>query len=201
MKKVIFGTLLLINNLALTMQQPARVYDQEKTLKLKSYLNVWQPKKDFPEEMEIRQLILDGANPNVKADCGHAKDCTWLDSTIFYNDEKKFQDLIALLLFYGADTSDSDLFGRVCQLGTYTTVLLFICFGAKVAGKNARGLTPLGCAIGYSRMDVIKLLLDSGATSDIDIPNNEGETPLSCASKKGTRDIVALLELYKNKKS
>ena len=68
-----------------------------------------------------------------------------------------------------------------------------IGIGADVNGKALRG-TPIFHAIIWGNLKSVKLLLDNGA--DINIRNQERETPLSCVKRLGENEIVALLLKY-----
>ena len=52
----------------------------------------------------------------------------------------------------------------------------------------------MACA--YGHIEIAKLLLDSGAASDLDRADNDGDTPMSCANEEGHTAIVDLLEKY-----
>ena len=75
----------------------------------------------------------------------------------------------------------------------FTRAVFLIENGADVNGKALRG-TPIFHAIIWGNLKSVKLLLDNGA--DINIRNQEGETPLSCAKRLGENEIVALLLKY-----
>lgn len=75
----------------------------------------------------------------------------------------------------------------------FTRAVFLIENGADVNGKARRGI-PIFHAIIWGNLKSVKLLLDNGA--DINIRNQEGEMPLSCAKRLGENEIVALLLKY-----
>ena len=75
----------------------------------------------------------------------------------------------------------------------FTRAVFLIENGADVNGKALRG-TPIFHAIIWGNLKSVKLLLDNGA--DINIRNQERETPLSCVKRLGENEIVALLLKY-----
>lgn len=166
MKKLIIGMILCLNLNIFAMQVPVRAYDPEKTLQFKSHLNLYKAFEGFSSQDEVKQLLLEGADPNTKGDCGYVKGVTLLDVLAFSGADilrrKKEEDLVALLLYHGADIQDQNRFCNFCQVGSYTTILMCILFGAKVTGGNRAGVSPLGCAVGFDRFDVVKLLLEKG---------------------------------------
>lgn len=57
--------------------------------------------------------------------------------------------------------------------------------------RDARGITPLGLAVGYNKLDVVEALLDGGAL--VDGADAKGSTPLHYASGYGRVELVKLL--------
>lgn len=54
--------------------------------------------------------------------------------------------------------------------------------GADVNGKDQKGITPLGVAVGFNKIPVIQLLLESGA--DVEQTDPKGNTALHYAAGK-----------------
>lgn len=54
--------------------------------------------------------------------------------------------------------------------------------GANVNGKDAKGITPLGVAVGFNKVPIIKLLLESDA--DVEQTDPKGNTALHYAAGK-----------------
>jgi len=52
--------------------------------------------------------------------------------------------------------------------------------GCAVNGRDARGITPLGVAVGFNRLPVVKALLGAGA--DVGLTDAKGNTPLHYAA-------------------
>ena len=52
----------------------------------------------------------------------------------------------------------------------------------------------MACA--YGHIEIVQLLLDSGAVSDLDRADNDGDTPMIAATGMGHTAIVGLLGKY-----
>lgn len=63
--------------------------------------------------------------------------------------------------------------------------------GADVNGKNERGISPLGVAVGFNRVQVAQLLLDNGA--DLAQLDSQGNTVLHYAAGYGRKEVTELL--------
>lgn len=60
-----------------------------------------------------------------------------------------------------------------------------------INGKDARGVCPLGVAVGYNKMKAAKKLLDLGAA--VDEQDSRGNTPLHYAAGYGRKEMAELL--------
>ena len=57
---------------------------------------------------------------------------------------------------------------------------------------------PINTASDYGHIDMVKVLLAQPPNIDINKQDKWGDTPESCARKKGYTAIVALFQQYKN---
>ena len=57
--------------------------------------------------------------------------------------------------------------------------------------SRGQGAIALSAAVAQNHVEVVRLLLDRGA--DVNVANNDGETPLHCASRLSYTDMVMLL--------
>jgi ankyrin repeat protein len=86
--------------------------------------------------------------------------------------------------------------------GSHHTVALLLEHGADVEAKNGNGSTALHMAISHGAgLETIELLLRSGASTQIEIPNEFGYTPLRIALERGREEIVQLLREFLKAKS
>jgi ankyrin repeat protein len=82
------------------------------------------------------------------------------------------------------------------------TVALLLEHGADVEAKNLNGSTALHMAIrSGADLKTIELLLRSGASAQIETPNEFGYTPLRVAQERGREEIVQLLQEFQRTKS
>lgn len=196
----------------------AKVYNWVKTGELKELLNGHILSNPLPH-IEIKQLVFDGADTNVKADKSHYKGCSWFEALLFYGDMcEHFWDTINFLFLHGAQTNlhPNGLLSSLCYSstleGSQTRIAYLITCGADVCARNSKGETPLFNTIyGYLALrkygisslpktaQLIERLLELGAICDIVIPDNEGRTPLSLAQNNGLTCILQLFEKYKSK--
>lgn len=107
---------------------------------------------------------------------------------------------IVKMLFEHADAEAKDNWGNtplhyaIISLdyhGDESIIQLLLQRGANIESRNAKGTTPLLCAISYRRYDTAQLLLEKGA--NIEERDKEGMTPLLYSSGDHNGDIVQLL--------
>jgi ankyrin repeat protein len=65
--------------------------------------------------------------------------------------------------------------------------------GGENQGTNTGWSSPLHIAAQKGHDRIIRVLLQHGTESNINLPDSEGRTPLICATIKGCKDVVALL--------
>lgn len=82
-------------------------------------------------------------------------------------------------LHEAAKTGDEDLTRRLLEEG------------AQVDGRDARGITPLGVAVGFNKLPVVRALLDNGA--DVALIDARGNTALHYAAGYGRKDAAEVL--------
>lgn len=63
--------------------------------------------------------------------------------------------------------------------------------GADVDGKDDRGITPLGVAVGFNKIPIIKEFLEAGA--DVEVTDPKGNTALHYAAGYGRKEAAQLL--------
>lgn len=202
----------------------AKVYNWIKTDELKELLNGHILSNPLPH-IEIKQLVFDGADPNVKADENDYKGCSWFEALLLHSHEcAHFWCTANFLFLHGANPNlhPNGLLGSLCHSyleddHSYlderkSRIAYLIMCGADIRARNSRGETPLfntikghvalmkyGMSSLPKRAGLVERLLELGAAGDIEIPDYEGETPLSLVQKKGLTCILQLFEKYKNK--
>ncbi|ETI22723.1 hypothetical protein G647_06799 [Cladophialophora carrionii CBS 160.54] len=119
----------------------------------------------------VKLLLKYGADPNLPA--GPDAECPLALAVI----EHKLE-LVKLYLTYGGDanltTSDNDtlLHKAINKKNPKQLAELLIEYGADVNGKNAEGETSLFAAIQAKRLDLMLVLLDSGANPNLPGPKH-----------------------------
>lgn len=192
MKKIIYGIFFLINASIFAMQKPVRVYDSKKTYELKVLLNNYNVQQRMPVNI-VKQLVIAGADPNVKADSGSYEARTWM-SPISTNLN---QEALQIMLEHGAIPVEGQL-TIACSDNIFFLARLLLDCGANVHEAPAAGFTPLHHAVHNISLELVELLLSRGAKSDINKPNLYHETPFSIANKKRHQEIIELFIKYLN---
>ena len=122
----------------------------------------------------LRLLLQYGANPDVKDSTGR----TPLETAIIWC----MPDIVKLLLIYGADPNLKDSNGitplmRTAILGIQDArpirdklqiVMHLIDSGAEIDARSSNGKTALMYATGNSRIEIVELLVSSGASLSIE---------------------------------
>ncbi|MEB2843610.1 ankyrin repeat domain-containing protein [Rhizobiales bacterium RZME27] len=139
-------------------------------------------------------LIEAGADVNAKDEID--------DSPYLYAGARGHLEILKLTLSHGADLKSTNRYGGTALIpaserGHVETVKTLIEAGVDVDHVNRLGWTALLEAIilsdgGPRHQDIVKLLLDAGASRDI--ADKDGVTPLEHARTRGYGEIVALLE-------
>lgn len=170
---------LLIASTSFAMQQPARVYDAEKTDALQKILDT---SNEFGwDESEIQNLILAGADPNITTSntiLGRTLlSANFLDPQLAV----KRQGFSSWLLQNGADPNKWYFEGplhKACEYGLIATVTELIAQKANVTAKTNKGVSPLMCAVSHVFPGIVETLLKAGAQGDIDFLDANGNTPI-----------------------
>lgn len=140
----------------------------------------------------VGKLLANGADPNG------TPDSAWIPLNPACEIGNK--EIIELLLASnGIDINKEDNKGRfplaeACSSGHREIVSLLLAHKSiKVNRKDNHGWTPLiyACQSGDTKM--AELILDPESLADIDMPGNEGRTPLSVASELGYCEIARKL--------
>ncbi len=71
-------------------------------------------------------------------------------------------------------------------------LMLLLARGANPNARNRRGSSPLHTAVNRERIPAVSLILDKGG--DLFISNNEGETPLLLAFRKGSAFVESFMD-------
>lgn len=211
-KQLLLTLLLLITPYTLAMEPQKHVYSSKKTEELRTQFKKYGNGNSvclmlFGTRPELKELILEGANPNITS-CGYTPllSCAALNTT-------ESSSMIPILLEHGADPNAvcyADNLSLEDQGGTPFTVFLskafqeqlalaqeFINFGANIHHRNSKGNSLL---MNYFIKDDPKktmLLLENGAAIDIPILNNDGQCVLDVATNP---QVVSLLKDHTKQK-
>jgi ankyrin repeat protein len=140
---------------------------------------------------EIIQLLVEAG---VKMDY---RPITWAIQylTLYRNNEA--QEIMALLIEAGADVNERDQLGipvivnAACR-GSNQFIDILLNSGADInASVGLSGRTALMCAVEWKRIETVKLLIEVGA--DLEMADNQGNTPLMIAKSNGSEEIIELL--------
>lgn len=80
---------------------------------------------------------------------------------------------------------------EACKLGDVKAIEGHLNDGADMNGKNERGVTPLGVAVGYNKVAAVKCLLKHGA--DVMARDAKGNTVLHYAAGYGRKEVAEVL--------
>lgn len=132
-------------------------------------------------------LLAHGADPNIHIDPGEeATTPLHLAVSSDYNEIVDHNEIIKLLLYYGADIEARDIKGmtplvrKVCNLiddvRGIETLRLLLKFGADISAQDKEGLTALHWAARSWSPKPVKFLVSNGA--DVNSQDKRGRTPL-----------------------
>ena len=116
--------------------------------------------------------------------------------------ESNQKGILKILLEHGAQQSwkaeNSTALIEATKNENISLIQIVLEYGADTEGKGTQnlddGMTALHIAILSKRMDIVKLLLQHGASTASQ--NESGETPLHLAVKYGSKDMVKLVLQY-----
>ena len=111
--------------------------------------------------------------------------------------EERNQAIVMNLLNAGADANDLNSEGEsplivATRLGYQCIVSRLLTLGADIAHRTPHGNNALHIAVISQNIGVVKVVLQHGGI-DIDLPNNDGWTPLLIAVKLGPTGVVKAL--------
>ena len=147
----------------------------------------------------VIELLKLGVNPVTITEC---LDLDMYDTIVFKNHspfsmaaKKGFVDLINLFLSYNIDINQQNNIGRTalhfaCKHGHTDVVSLLINAGAEINIKDTYGQLP----VHLSTAEILDLLFINGA--DINAQDEDGCTPLICASIDNKTNIIQKLISY-----
>lgn len=203
------------------MQPKQYIYKQEKTNELEAILaTTFDTDIFYPhiltdsDTIKIKELILAGADPNVRAFGIFYASCSLLEALVSHDKNFYYHyDLSLFLLENGADPNSKNSYnqsslGHACKSSCLGAAARLIKYGADVHNKNRFRETPLFLAVERYSVHIVELLLENGTVSDIETPTDKDETPLSLMRKEnfashykeGRDRTKALLEEYRKQK-
>jgi hypothetical protein len=143
-----------------------------------------------------RRLIAAGADVNAKDELQ--------DSPFLYAGAEGRVEILKMTLAAGADLKSTNRFGGTalipaCHHGYVDAVKVLLATDIDVNHVNSLGLTALLEAItlgdgGNKHIEIVRQLLEHGAKPNL--ADKDGVTPLAHATRRGYRDMIALLRKY-----
>eukprot|EP01117_Protostelium_nocturnum_P016633 TRINITY_DN6632_c0_g1_i1.p1 TRINITY_DN6632_c0_g1~~TRINITY_DN6632_c0_g1_i1.p1 ORF type:complete len:601 (-),score=154.37 TRINITY_DN6632_c0_g1_i1:89-1891(-) len=138
----------------------------------------------------IHFLLQSGANPDIEC-----KGVTPLYLCTLYSEEES----VKYLLRFNANASTLCTSRRISALhlaaskGLVTIANEIIKAGADVNSFSPRYGTPLHIAVAKNHQNILKLLLENGASASVNVQKNDGDTPLHTACRCGFYNLVTIL--------
>ena len=140
----------------------------------------------------VKYLVDNGAD----VDIGSHIDVT----PVMVASENNYRQLVVYLVDKGADIHRQDDQGMNClgcsvlRTPDPTLTAYLLTKGADINLRDNQGNTVIMHAVYFKCEDTVRMLLLNGCDSHINSPNNNGDTPLHYAMRRGcSRDIVKLL--------
>ncbi len=141
--------------------------------------------------LEIKKLILSGADINIQSD-------KYGNTALIRAVIEGHTDIVKLLITAGADVNIQDKYDNTALIWAvikdHTDIVkLLIAAGTNINAKNNNGNTALILvpAAKNGHQNIVGLLIAAGA--DVNIQNKYGDTVLMWAVRKGHKEIVKLL--------
>ncbi|XP_041637137.1 ankyrin repeat and SOCS box protein 15b isoform X2 [Cheilinus undulatus] len=136
----------------------------------------------------IKMLLQHGASPHNTNSRN--------ESPLLIAVRQKSYDMVLSLIMGGAFVEQVCLTKRTAlheaaKMGCPAVVMLLLRHGAKVAAKDAHGVTPLGIAAEFGNTEVLEILIQHGG--DVNAQASNGDTVLYDAAGNGNLDCVQLL--------
>ncbi|CAG9984884.1 unnamed protein product [Clonostachys byssicola] len=136
----------------------------------------------------VRTLLEHGADPNLKDGLGR--------TAIWWAAYNGWYEVANVLLDAGAELNITDDVLQLSPLmaATYrgrAKVLKLLLAGGAKGHTEKHGYSALGLAVHFRHVDVVKILLESGA--DVEYGPDPSRTPLITAVEQGDTEIVSLL--------
>jgi ankyrin repeat protein len=126
----------------------------------------------------VQELLSRGANPNAIAP-EHPSMAG-----------RSNEEIIKLLLQYGADPNAKDVMSRMAWDGNFESIQVLLAYGAKVDAVDCNKKSPLVCACDTNRPNIVTELLKHGANPNLAAV----ESPLMAG--RGSEEIIMALLQY-----
>lgn len=142
---------------------------------------------------EVVRLLLDH-KASVDAVDENKRSCLHLASSA-----QNSEEVVSLLLQKKADIALVDKFGETpllcaCSQNRRAIVQLLLSAGANLNTTDQSGRTGLHIACHYGATTVVQTLLEARATSQVDLKDTNGQTPLLIAAARNDSEISSLLK-------
>ncbi|CAD7697698.1 unnamed protein product [Ostreobium quekettii] len=177
-----------------TMKQVNRVLQNPAMAQQIFRMQAMMSTPEYQQQMAVlkEDPELKGMFDEIKKGGPEAIDKYWNDMDLMSKISKK---MAALKM--GAENGQKqedvkvDSLEAAAKVGDAKAVKKYIAEGADVNKKDSRGITPLGVAVGFNRIDAVKELLAGGA--DVSLTDNQGNTALHYAAGYGRVECAEML--------
>ena len=107
-------------------------------------------------------------------------------------------EIVKLLLTSGAQINEKNQknqnplhYAVIC--GHFEIVKLLLVKGVDLNARNNTGAIPLQMGIHYNRVEIVKFLLQNSRPEDLEVKDNDGNTPMHWAALHGQKSILLIL--------
>jgi ankyrin repeat protein len=140
----------------------------------------------------VQLLVEQGANVNTQNFAG--------ETALFLAAARGFDTIVHTLLENGANVQITNLDGATAlhmavANGNLSTMTLLVKYGAFVNSQDDNGDTPLHYAVREEQARLVEMLV-SHCNADVDLMNDDQETPLELASCLESTNIVRILSHF-----